>query len=372
MPARASLTILALAACSHHSAPQDAYPGTNIVSLHSPSPPKYAAYRDGMGPWLIPTADVMGNFTLHVGNDYQWVVACTVVDGSFMVELGGATFADGATQNAICSGSPAMLPTFVTVTGQMAEAGEVQMRGVSSSQTPNWAYSLTVPLGTHELVAIDAANNMVLRRDQKIVQSVSLPAIDTAQGTAMVPVMLTVNGLGSDTLVTSSTLFTGNDTAVFMGTTPTVQTAPPSLLVGSDVQRISVTAENATAQREVTTTFSGTETTFDLPPVLSGISYANTGNVLDAAFGTLPPYDRIESVVDQLDAPFGEVHVIVSKSWVAATGATELAFDQMLLPGFDPVWTIDPSKSYDRKFVALGSSGTFTWATAVIDPSSPH
>jgi hypothetical protein len=203
---------------------------------------------------------------------------------------------------------------------------------------------------------------MVLRRDQQITAATTLPAIDTAQGTAMVPVAITVTGLGSDTLGTEYDLFTGNDNAAFTGTTTTVQTAPASLLVASDGVSITATATSTNGgQRSATTSFSGTETTFALPPALTGITYSVTGGVLDASFGTLPPYDTIEMFAT---ASSGSQHVIASKSWVAATGATKLAFDQ-IPPGYDPTWKVDLTKSYDRSFFTVGSSGTFGFVSQI-------
>jgi hypothetical protein len=362
---------LAASACSNHhkiviadSSPDGVTPGSNVVTLQPLQPPAFIAYRDGKGPWQTPVKDSRGNYTLNVTHDYQWVIVCTS-GADFDAELQGATFSDGASQFAFCFAYTP--PATVSVTGQMVQAGSVMMTDTATSTTPAWAFNLNVPTGPHELVAI-GGNRMVIRRGEMITAATALPPIDVAtQGTAMTPLSLTVNNLGSDTLGVELDLFTGNDIALMNSATTMLQAPPASLLLASDSQDLFVSASGAGSQRDAFATFTGTETSFALPPVLTGVTYAVSGGDVSATWGALPSYTDLKLMTSGSSTTAATSQTVTaSKSWIAETGATQLVFDAAP-PGYDPAWKINTAGPYIRELFADDNSGSILYSSAVVE-----
>ena len=371
-----ALALVLLAACSgsdHHQmvvvvdAPIDTTPDAppQQVTLQVFPTPGLISYRDGAGAWQTPTADSSGNYTLTVTADYQVVIVCHDSSGSYAEQL-DAMAADGG-QFIFCNGGTgATQPTTVAMTGHMVQAGSVWFGATDSSTTAPWDFTLNVSPGMHDLVATRAAHGMVLRRNQNVTTAGAIPSIDVAsEGTAMTPVTMTVSGLGSDTLMTGLELLTSNEFASWLGSTATIYTPPASLLTSSDSQFVFVEAYNQTSARYADTPFTGSETTFALPAVLTGIVFGP----YKASFGTLPTYDQVSLDMQQNGASLVEQSVVATKGWIDAMHATTLAFDATP-PGFDPSWSINTGASYQRTFQTSYEQNNISYGSMVFDSSA--
>jgi hypothetical protein len=236
-----------------------------------------------------------------------------------------------------------------------------------SSTTPNWSFALDVPPGPHELVAF-SASSVLVRRGLSITGPTALPPIHMTQGgVALTSVPLTIHNLGSDALSTEVDLFLADDVAWLTGTSATVQVAPASLLLmGTEGQQITVTATGANEYRWGDSVFTGSETTFDLMPPLTGIVFDTTGGSPGATWATLPAHDGGASLDVRDRALLRRQHVYATPQWLAATGATSLAFDADP-PGYDPAWKVDLAGPYRRSFSLYASTGSVGLGTAVYE-----
>ena len=322
---------------------------------------------DGTGPWQVPQETSPGQYALHVTNDYEWVLVCTS-GASFDAELQGATFADGASQFGFCFADGGGSPSTVPVTGQMAQAGTIWMYDLATSSTPSWNFTLNVPPGTHDLVAIGVDSRMLIRRNLQITGALTESAIDVdANGTAMTSVPLTINGLGTDTLSTELGLFLSNDLTLIDGTSTMLEAPPASLLLPNDSEFLSLDANTSSTSRTAFTSFTGAETTFTLMPTLAGVTFDASSGTVNASWGALPSYTKLDLYLDASTASaFSTQHVSVTKSWLMATGASSIAFDQMP-PGYDAAWKIDLSGPYLRELEANDDSGSILYGTSYVE-----
>jgi hypothetical protein len=315
-------------------------------------------YRDGAGAWQTVTANSMGRYVLTVTADYQVVVACHD-DANASSELLEATASDG-NQFAFCNlpGSDTP-PTTVAMTGHMVQAGDVTFGDTASSMSAPWDFTLNVTPGMHDLIATSAAHGMLIRRDQNVTTAGAIPSIDVAaDGTAMTATDLTINGVGSNTLLTELDLITQNEFATWSGSTPTIYPPPATLLTSNDFQFLVVEAYNQTSVEFAQTDFDGSQTTFDLPAALTGVVFGPA----KATWSALPTYDQVTLAMQQTGTLAVEQDVVATKAWIDATQATQLAFDANP-PGFDASWSIDGSKSYEANFqVTTNTAGSTTGA----------
>ena len=377
---RSSVGVLAalLVGCGGHSAVPDAGvlhdaspdvvpQGPNLVTLDAGDGLSLIVYRDGTGPWQVPQETSPGQYALHVTNDYEWLLVCTS-GASFDAELQAATYADGASQFGFCFADGGAAPSTVPVTGQMAQAGIISMYDRATSSTPSWSFTLNVPPGTHDLVAVGVDNRMLIRRNLQITAATTESLIDVdANGTAMTSVPLTVNGLGSDTLSTELDLLLSNDLTLIDGTSTMLEAPPASLLLPTDSEFLSLAASTSSTTRTAFTSFTGAETTFTLMPALSGVTFDASSGALKASWATLPSYTNLDMYLAASAAgAFSTERVSVSKSWLMATGATSIAFDQMP-PGYDASWKIDLSGPYVRGFEARDESGSILYGTSYLE-----
>jgi len=367
----AAAFVLVLAACSndsHHmttvgidapgmgsgSAHIDAPPqqgGPNVVNLQLFGDPDLIEYRDGTGPWIVPSL-VGQNYELHVTDDYQVVVACssTGLASNEDSEQLNATVGDGPSQFMFCqSGSSGTAPTTFAVTGQMQQAGTVIVGGVTkNSNTAAWSFSLDVPMGTHDLVAFDAAH-MQITRDIAVNAAVAVPTIDlAANGTPATRATLMFTGLGTgDTVQTQSVLYTQNDYVLLSQTTnSTAELAPDGLLQQTDFTELDANVTNMTAgtYRSVRS-YTNATTSFTLPPVLTGVTFGTTTPVT-AQWGTLPTASTVLlQAYAATTTNFTIQSVTATQAWLTKAGATSLAFASDAA-NYNPAWNVDPAGAY--------------------------
>jgi hypothetical protein len=365
--------VLVVAACGgsdHHQqvvvvdAPIDTAPDAppvqpTQIALDVFPTPQFIAYRDGQGAWQTPTADSMGRYALTVRVDYQAVVVCANATSSY-AELLEATAGDGD-QFVFCNGGvDSMPPTTVAMTGHMVQPGQVFLGDGASSTTGPWDFTVNVPTGMHDLIATSTTNSIVIRRNQNITAAGALSPIDTtSEGSAMTAVPLTINGAGSDMLLTGYDLFLGHDGAFWSGSSSTVYVPPASLLTSNDFKIVFVEAYTQTSARFGEVQFNGTQTTFDLPAALTGVVFGPA----KASFGTLSTYDTFTLDLAQSGV---EQEILATKGWVDATQATSLAFDAAP-PDFNSAWNINTGAAYDARFEATYGQGGIDYGNIVFE-----
>jgi hypothetical protein len=318
--------------------------------------PTFAAYRDGHGPWLTPTTNAQGDYELHITNDYQFVYVCIYpsMPPQFDAELFEATAADRANWEGTCSvPSTAAPPTTVTVTGEMKQAGTLDMVQSKTSTSPNWTFMLDVPTGTQDLVAYDSSR-MVIKRGIAVASAMSLPMIDVAaDGAMMTNVKVTITGrVTSDVPFTAFDLHTQYGDFSQTGTATAVNAPPSSLLTSSDEEWIYVNDLGLRSDRYVAATYTGAESmTFDLLPELTGITL--DPSTLKATWTSLPSFDDVYVLALANGSLQG---VLATPTWLSTAGSISTIEFDAAPPGYDPTWKIDLTGSYDEEFGIDASS----------------
>ena len=312
----------------------------------------------------MPPEAAVGEFDLQVTNDYQVVVACNTPQGSD-VTLFDRTFADGTILFAFCDAASLSQPTTTAITGTMAQPGQVFMGDSANSTTAPWSFTLNETLAMHDLIAIGTNNRMLIRRGIAVVGPTSVANIDVvADGTTMTAVPLTINGMQSgETLSTDFDLLLTNDFAFLTGSSTTVQTPPASLLQTNDFELLDLVLTTSTTSRSANTVFGGTESVFTLMPILTGVSFAMSGGVLAASYGTLPTHDGLR--LDLFDGG-GKVEQAVdaTQTWLDATGSTKLAFDA-IPPALDPTLLVDLTMPHAGFFDVSDNSTSIGYSSGV-------
>ena len=349
--------VLVVAACGDDVAvgpdaetgPPDAeVPGANEVTLLA-FDVEHVWYRNGRGAWQVPEQDASGDYVLRVSDDYQVVAACDN-DTAFDASLKAGRFLDGSFAVVSCFlGSDDPPPVRAQVSGHMVQAGDVFMDGIATSATAGWDFVLDVEPGTHDLIAVGGTQALI-RRNLSITGDTSLPTIDVeAEGAAMVGVPYFLDGVDPDDTVTPEvTWFTGNGYAWISGTAFELIGPPSSLVDANDGLDVFIWAETATTQRSVGTAYEPGQPSYDftLLPVISGLTWALDGDVMEASWSTLPDHSDLNVI---LLAGSSAQRVSASRSWIELHGASSLGFDA-LPPDFDPAWRIDTNAPHTRMF----------------------
>jgi hypothetical protein len=330
--------------------------GPTIVDLQlfGTTTPDLITYRDGTGGWLVPDSLGNGRYQLHVTNAYEVVAVCsfTGVAASYDAEELAATVDDGK-QYLFCGGGGGSTTT-VAVTGTMNQAGTVAMGDTASSTSAPWNFTLHVSPGPHDLSAI-GNHRMLLERGISITAATALPTVDVVNdGLAMGSATLALTGTAAGETITSTLdLFTTNELVTVSETTDgTVALPPESLLDAQDFKYLQIDSSNAaqTIDRGVFVfDYDGSANAFTLPSALSGITYATSNEVLSATWGQLPTYTAVDLFVFTGSTTFGQQHVMATKGWIDATGATSLAFDSSA-PDYAAGWKPDLAAPYMRMF----------------------
>lgn len=328
-------------------------PGPNLVTFTLYGDPDLIVYRDGHGPWLVPTAAAQdGDYELHVTDDYQVVVVCSSsgLTGNIDAEQRNATFGDGDAPYMFCtSGDGTSSPPSVAITGQMLQAGRVTMGDTDQGTTAPWTFNLAVTTGTHDLIAV-GPTKMLIRRDLAVTAATTVPAVDvdTAGSPTTISTLAVTGAAAGDTVTTMVDLFTGNEFATLSSTTNNSATFPPaSLVLNTDFVELAVRAENAAHTQFRSTYAYGAPlpSSLALMPVLTGASFTATTPIA-VQWGTLPAYDTVTFEAFGGTSNSFIIHAVTAtNAWLAKAGASSLAFETAA-KGFDPAWAIDPAQAY--------------------------
>ncbi|MEO8843507.1 MAG: hypothetical protein ABI591_19410 [Kofleriaceae bacterium] len=357
---------------SHDAPAQD---GPNLVKLDFYGTPDLIEYRDGTGPWVVPTQSNQ-EYLLHVTDDYQVVVACSFsgLAGNTDSEQLDATYGDGAEQFMSCQSGGTTDATFA-VTGQMLLPGSVDMQDTATGATSPWSFSLNVSAGTHDLIAV-GATKMLIRRNLSFTAATAVADLDVATaGTVFPTTTATVVGAGpGDTSELRSEWFTGNDVAMLSDTTDLTLIQPPNSLIAANDEpelELEVTNMAHTVTRSIFVVGPSPGTTFTLPPVLTGVTFGATA-AATAMWGTLPAYTTVNVIAFGGSATaFLEQNVSATKAWLDKTGATSLAFESDAA-NYDPAWNVPLTGAFVELAVSdpIDTNGS-TSRTAVIQGAGP-
>jgi hypothetical protein len=185
--------------------------------------------------------------------------------------------------------------------------------------------------------------------------------VDT-EGAPLDLVPLTITGAEPGATFTSSVdWFATNDLAILDGDA-TAHIPPASLVDPLDELGLRVDADTAAGFQGASVTYTGTETTFDMLPMPTGVVFA-ARDPPGASWGAVPLYTSIEYA--RLRASdFSTVEVTGTFSWVSHNGATHLAADLTGAEpfGFDPSWIIDTGAEF---LEVIDDEGTIRYTSAV-------
>lgn len=337
------------------SADADALP-LRDVTLQVLDPTLYLRYRNADGAWLHPerVSPESTTYRMRVTSTYEVVARWLTVDDESEVALYHFTSDDVPIIYSALRPTTSETPS-TAIAGRMLQAGAVYVRGDSAtSSSAPWDFALDASsgTGTAALVAV-GADRMLVRRGIDITSPAAIADIDLdADGTTTTVAPLTIaNGPEADETLTASLSWSG--IGVSLPVSPaTFQPPPASLVQPSEVLQLHVEARTATTLRYSAGWFTDERTTFALPPALEGVSFGATGDTVTATWNKLLP--TMDGVGMRLIADRGNRHIVTveaSPSWLAATGATSLAFD-VSPPDFDPSWGVDPSQPHTRQLAA--------------------
>jgi hypothetical protein len=337
------------------------------------------SYREAGGPWRSPilsSEDATDTFyILDVKNEYEVVYVCVDDTGRFQA---GAFFGmrEDVSRFDFChvyTPTSAPLPS-VPVSGQMEQAGHVYMDSQdarnTSSMTAPWNFTLAVPPGVHDFIAMPqdpTAAGMVLRRNQTITDAFQEPVVDLSEdGTAMTPLTLQVAGWEHGELLWPlPQLITANGGAPLPVNYLTVFVAPNQLLGPNDGQVLQVLVEPlnetgpVTHQRYLYAPIDEQSTLdFQLLPSLGNLSYSvspnSDGDVTET--WSMIPFDGYTGIGFSVSNNTGSQDVSATIAWLDAHPTNSLTFDTSA-PGFDAAWRIDLSQSIGTCLTVSSETG---------------
>lgn len=366
-----------LAACGDPTAGPDArgrdapvfVPGPNVVTIDVTDETTDVMYRlDGAGPWGLADKLSPTQYQLHVTNAYEVAVACGLEWNGHTV-LHARTFADGDSDFLYCTADPvaAAPPPMFEVTGQMMQPGLVTLDlDIDSSSIGPWTYSMNVPEGTYDLIALDSSNRMAIRRNVAITEPTTLPSLDTLdEGTLLEdrPFAVLTPVIG-ETVDIATLLLTAGGFMAIEGTASLVHVVPASLLLSSDTQYFDVQATTTSTRRYVDTLV-GTQSSVQLMPPLTKTTFIYSvpdNNALRGTFTDLPTYTSIDiSMYDYRSSQ----RASFTKSWFETMARHYFQLD--LPPDFDPTWRVSLHPDYYRYVYVNNDDATTLRTTARFD-----
>jgi hypothetical protein len=271
-------------------------PSSGPVTIETTTVPALVAFRDGAdGAWQAVAPKSPTTFELATHGPYMVTVVCDDGSGSITTWQFARTAADPRAIDAPCFASGT-----TTVSGHMIQAGTVALRNSSfQSDSPDWDFTLSPGNGTFDLVA-SSSDRIAVRRGLVVNGSTTvMPAIDLAQGSALVAAVPTVtNAVAAESLHTSVYLDTNTTfTIIYSGSPAATKVVPADVLVATDNQGINVTAEITDSSRSVYREHfrPGDSTAVTLPDPIGAVKFDVTGGQLVATWSTLPDHDALDA-----------------------------------------------------------------------------
>lgn len=372
-------------------------PDGQLVTVTTGVPPALIAFRDDLSTdWIGLPVQGATTFDLTTHGAYQVVVGCSAgdQDPNVSIVLYGRTADDDPMIETTCG---TVVP--FTVQGLMLQAGEVALGNAGEGASfADWEFHLQARPGTFDLVLLSlntagVPSGIAFRRDVAIVNDKDLGAIDLAEEASqpLVPVSYTIANLQPGESAVSTMVLTAGNTRAFvnsLSSSPpglTAQLAPDSALRPTDSQHVTLSASITDAATSLTHSRAlgrdvrvGDPTAWTLPDPIGPVTFDVTADRMTATWSTLPDHDEIELLREgfliQLGPPIStqvRVHeMLLSRSFLEATGATSATLDLHAIPGFKSQWQQDPAAPQFRELVAIRHVSATETASATVSMST--
>jgi len=369
---------------THAPAPADG----NVITVTTGLPPALIAFRDDLSAdWIGLPVQRATTFDITTHGAYQVVVACSAgeQDPNVSIVLYGRTPDDDPTIESLCTTA---IP--FDVQGTMLQAGEVALGNASAGASfANWSFDLPARPGIFDLVLLSRTSagvpsGIAFRRNMAIVNDKDLGAIDlTAEASQpLVPVSFTIANLQAGETASATAFLLAGNTRVLVnslgGPPPglTAQLAPDTALHPTDSQHVTLSASIADAAASLTRSRAlgrdvrlGDPTSWTLPDPIGPVRFEPTADRLTATWSTLPDHDEIELLRESLRFEPTEIRVhemLLSRSFLEATGATSATLDFHAIPGFKSQWQQDLAATQFREFSAIRHVSATETASATV------
>ena len=348
-----SLVALAcLSACLDSKEPVDPEPTSKrTISISTGVAPLLVAYREGTsGDWLAATKVSDAAYEARVGGAYSVMVVCAET-----VQITSWTLEDALMVKGYC----AVPETPLTVTGTMKQPGRVTLgAATTASVNEDWTFTLRVPAGAADLVAV-STDRIYVQRSLAISSNLTLPAIDlSTQGTALVDAAFTATNPRAGEVLSAATLLVSPrldpQAQIYRGAMTAVKVVPSSLLGGDLVQEVSLRAQLLAGARQSMRTSRrpfrvGDDTSVTFWDPLPGHAF-----LIDQGRATLSWASRAE--LDTLSLSVSASNgwsysVSASKNYLTDTKLTKLAID-LEAPGFLASWRPNLGAEYQMSLFA--------------------
>ena len=357
-------------------------PGGARVTIQTGQPPALVAFRDEASTeWQTLATSGTSTFEVAATGPYRVVVACERFGDwpSLWITQYARTPADEPLIEHDCTGIGG---PFVA-RGQMVQPGEVSLGNIGHGSTSsNWSFEIPTAAGSVELVMLFGSftvgfDRLGIRRDVQIAGNTQLASIDLAQEhtEALVPTRFTTANLQPNELLSSQTLlFAGNTIAPLQASYPLdrsewdTKLAPETMLRATDHQNVRIYAAEASSGALLQRRFRGVSrdvhlgdpTSVTLPEPLGPVTFGMTTDRLAATWSTLPEHDDLWLQRTSFSSQSWNFHeIVLSRTFVDATGATSASLDLTGVPGFKREWRHDPTLPQSRLFVASRGASVY-------------
>jgi len=309
----------------------------------------FATYKADGG-WHHPEATSTG-YRIDRAGPYQFVWVCSQ-NGVLDIEELFADTSDGDQDvapviDSACypDGTPVVSGALGRISGSVVQAGMLSVGSFGTdSFMPDWTYDLEATQGVHDVVFVPEyeASHVVVRRDVTVGDMPNVqPAIDlTAEGTALVPVPVAIEGLAVGEQVVSHSVLVANEEPVqLVYGDATVGVLPSQELGPADYQLVYVSASNGEADEDAYFSPDLTRSVAFIPPPTVSFTTSDTGIAATWAHASVGTVGFELSVSDGTSVIHG--HILPS---VAGEHVLDLAIDPDI-QGFADAWR--PAWSHD-------------------------
>ena len=350
------LSVLAACAADSSTDPDSGVTqGPKQVTLQFPNqPPTFVAVREGSGAWQA----MQPPYQATLNGEVSIAVVCATGTGYYTTLMHSTSGELSAMPAFYCGTAPQ--PSTVEVMGEMAQPGTLALWSQQTGTTAPWSFDFHIAPGPHDLIAYDSSR-VLIRRDLSITTNMTLPTTDLTGAASLVRVPATVQGATSaEKLDVFVDWQTANASTAFDDRTTTL-IAPPSSLVASGDKltaeaMLTASSGSTYTDRFAWQPFTGSETAFQMPPLLTGVTFAPAGAPPSASWGSLPDHQWVSfgayTATNQLS-------VEDSSGWLAAHPASSISFDDEP-PGYQPSWRVALSGPYTcGLYVGTKSDATY-------------
>jgi hypothetical protein len=212
-------------------------------------------------------------------------------------------------------------------------------------------------------------DQLEIRRDIAITADLSFGTIDLAQEhtQALVPTMFTAPGVDpAESRSAYLFLQSGNTFALEPAfNQPSeawqISLAPDLALRTTDTQRVLLQTSSSDSSAQVRqrgvshVVHDGIPTTVALMDPLGTTGFETTADRFTATWAPLPVYDELDIWRESFSSDFSHTvdhELLVSRAFIASTGAASVTLDFTDVPGFPPAWRLDPTLEQSLGFEA--------------------